>query len=247
MKDFFRSQHKHNEPLQLRYHQADGACLSLVDISQVTAALLDQKEQTLFSWLTEEEKQYLQRFRFAKRYNEWLSGRIAAKCCLLQSSDNRHGARQPDDFSILPDPHGQPVLSSKSTGSHPRISISHSHQYAVAIAANQACGIDIQNIGSQILKVEDRIANSTERTLAQQIFPEHIETGLTMLWAIKEALKKHRLPEQPGIFEAITIGQIISGAGDNSWLAECRLARDNQIHIVHVAHLGQYMLAWSLG
>jgi len=247
MKDFFRSQHKHNEHLQLRYHQTDGACLTLVDISQVAAALLHQKEQTLFSWLTGEENQYMQRFRFPKRYNEWLSGRIAAKCCLLQSLDSRQGPRRPDDFSILPDTHGQPILSSKSTGSHPRISISHSHQYAVAIAANQACGIDIQNIGSQILKVKDRIANATERTLAQQIFPRQMEIGLTMLWAIKEALKKHRLPEQPGIFEAITIGRIMPGAGKNSWLAECRLSRDNQIHIVHVAHLDQYILAWSQG
>jgi phosphopantetheinyl transferase len=115
------------------------------------------------------------------------------------------------------------------------------------MVADHACGIDIQHIGPQILKVKDRIASSTEQTLAQQIFPMDTEIALTMVWAVKEALKKHRLPEDPGIFEAINIGRISPETGTNSWLAECCIAGNNQIHIVHVAHLNQYILAWSHG
>ena len=246
MKDFFYSQPEHDQALQLRYLKKENTCLTLVDISRVSA-LIDKEQHTLLSWLTKEEKQHLQRFRFPKRYTEWLSGRIAAKCCLLHNDANNHTDRQPGDFSILPDDHGRPIISMSAQNDPEMLSISHSRQYAVAMTARQSCGIDIQHIGPQIINVEDRIASHTERTLARQISPEHRETGLTTLWAIKEALKKNRLSEHPGIFEAITIKRIIPGNKKHSWLAECHINKDNQTHIVQVAHIGHYILAWSLG
>lgn len=246
MRDFFYCQYKHDGPLRLRYHMGPDGCLALVDTYQV-AALLSQEREALFSWLSREEKQYLQRFRFPKRHNEWLSGRIAAKCSLLQGANHNHFPIRPCDFSILPDTHGRPILSPALTGNDWRISISHSHQYAVAMTADQACGVDIQNIGPQILNVQDRIATTDEIALAHQILPENVETSLTLLWTVKEALKKHRLPDQPGMFQAVSLEQIRPTDERRSWIAECRLTRDNQRQAVHVIHLDQYMLAWCQG
>lgn len=244
MRDFFNDRHRHNSFLELRFHKKDGVCLVLADTFQV-AALLDYEQQLLLSWLSREEQGYLQRFRFAKRRNEWLSGRIAAKCCLLQASDSQASGHRPEAFSILPDTHGRPVLSDRPATVPKHLSISHSRRYAVAMSTDTACGIDIQYIGDQILKVKNRIASDKEIALVRNLRPGDRETGLTLLWTVKEAVKKHRLPEQPGIFEAITVEQVDPGNRENSWVAGCRLNGAGDGQIVHVVRLDDYMLAWS--
>lgn len=246
MNVFFNCQHRHNGSLRLRYRLKEEECLALVDMSQVSE-LLSGEPQALPVWLSGDEKKYLERFRFPKRYNEWLSGRIAAKCCLLQSGKKIPAPHRPDEFSILPDGHGRPILSGPRIDPPVRLSISHSHQYAVAMAANQACGVDIQHIGSQILKVRDRIATGKEIVLAESLQTGSREAGLTLLWVIKEAVKKHLLPEQPGIFEAITVEGISPAVNKNCWQAQCRLIENNQRSTVRIVQLDNYMMAWCRG
>ncbi len=246
MNVFFNDQHRHNGSLRLRYRLEHDECLALVDMAQVSE-LPGGEQQTLLSWLSGEEKKYLERFRFPKRYKEWLSGRIAAKCCLLQTGEKGPQPQRPDDFSILPDSHGRPILSGPRMDPPVRLSISHSHQYAVAMAANQACGVDIQHIGPQILKVRDRIATAEELALADSLLIGSREAGLTLLWVIKEAVKKHLLPEQPGIFEAISVKGISPAGKKNYWQAQCRLIENKQSQIVRIVRLEDYMMAWCRG
>ena len=245
MNVFFKCLYQHNGALRLRYRNEENECLTLVDTSQVSD-LLSREQQALLSWLSDEEQQYLAHFRFPKRYNEWLSGRIAAKCCLLQSL-KKHALFRPGACSILPDSHGRPVLSGPETAASMKLSISHSHQYAVAMTADSACGIDIQHIGTRILKVRDRIATAEELALADSLQAGSREAGLTLLWVVKEAVKKHRLSEQAGIFEAIALERVTPGHTKNSWQAQCRLTENKRSQSVRIVHLNNYMMAWCLG
>ena len=246
MKDFFYRQYSHDEGIRLHLNQQPDACLARIDISMVANALR-MEEQAMLSWLSSDEQDYMKRFRFPKRRHEWLSGRIAAKHCLLQIKEGQNPSLRAKTFSILPDEHGQPIVSSAPTSYLRKISISHSHQYAVAIAADRSCGIDIQKIGSQILTVQDRIATTAEISLVQKLLSGDMQTSLTLIWTIKEALKKHKLPDQPGIFEAIVIEQIYPDDRQDSWRAECRLTATNRYQTVKAVLIDQYMLAWCRG
>lgn len=235
-----------DEALVLRCHRETGFCLVLVDISQVAAHLTDDKS-LLLSWLSRKEKEYCKKFRFPKRHHEWLSGRIAAKYCLMRHNQQVSLRCTPRDFSILPDFHGRPICFPPPGRKAANITISHSRGYAVAMAADRPCGVDIQHIGTQILKVRDRIATTDEITLAKRHVPGDPEAALTLLWSTKEAVKKHRLPEYPGLFEAIFVERIIPGKNNQTWTLECRLTTDNKKQIVLAVHLDQYMLAWCRG
>jgi len=245
MEDFFFNNSIHEGELTLRCHRETECCLVLVEIAQVASLLADNKTR-LFSLFSEEEQEYCKKFRFPKRLHEWLSGRIAAKYCLLQ--DNRRIAPLPNprDFSILPDSHGRPVCFPLPGEKSANITLSHSYGYAVAMAADRPCGVDIQHIGAQILKVRDRVATADEITLAKQHVPGNLEAALTLLWSAKEAVKKHRLPEYPELFEAISVHRIIPEK-NQTWTLECRLTADNEKQNVQAVHLDQYMLAWCRG
>ncbi len=243
MNAFFNCQHRHNGSLRLRCRTEQDECIALVDIFQVSG-LLSGEQQTLLSWLSQEEKKHLHRFRFPKRYKEWLSGRIAAKCCLLQAVPGQPVAQRPEEFTILPDPHGRPLLTGAASK---YISISHSHRYAVAMSSDTNCGIDIQHIGARILNVRDRIATAEEIALADNSRAGSREAGLTLIWVIKEAIKKHLLPEQPGIFEAIAIERISPADNNNFRRIQCRLIENNRSQTVRAVRLDDYMLAWCRG
>ncbi|HHD63929.1 MAG TPA: 4'-phosphopantetheinyl transferase superfamily protein [Desulfobulbaceae bacterium] len=114
------------------------------------------------------------------------------------------------------------------------------------MAADRPCGVDIQHIGAQILKVRDRVATTDEIALANRHIPGNLEAALTLLWSTKEAVKKHRLPKYPGLFEAIFVQRIIPEK-NQPWTLECRLPADNEKQSVQAVHLDQYMLAWCKG
>lgn len=229
--------------LHLRFRYEGDICLALVDIPDIIDTASDSASLPL-EWLSEEEKHYLQRFRFPKRHNEWLCGRMAAKCCLLMAPKDSLLSYKARDITILPDEHGRPVVSTHLE--HPKnISISHSHRFAVAMAAQTPCGLDIQHITTQILKVQDRLAGEEEIAFVRQQVSGTMQTCLTLIWCVKEAVKKHRLPDQAGLFEVITIEDIKEQETNLSWTVHCRLRNFSQRQTVHVICRDQYMLAWS--
>jgi len=246
--DFFftHQQHDDNGLALARYRQENATCCSLVEIDKLPT-MDDPGRQHRLSWLSCAEKEHLQQFRFPKRYREWLGGRIAAKCCLL------HGAQpqpsSPEEFSILPDSYGRPTVTSTASGESIEqcVSISHSQRYAVAICSPSTCGIDIQQITPRILRVQQRCTNQKEVALVTQTVQKDKATILTLIWAVKEAVKKHKLSTEPGIFEAIQLRSIHPGQHPESWHVVCQLVHSGSSWVVHALQREDYILAWSQG
>lgn len=188
--------------------------IALIDLEQ-----LREEEATLL--LSEEEQRYFQRFRYPKRRREWLGGRIAAKAALLNLYEPEEFRRQAQQLTILPDAHGRPAVSG-AADSGLSLSISHSGSYAAALAGRgNSCGIDLQEISAKILPLASRFASSAElELLARQPGLGSQEARLTMLWAVKEAMKKSVLADQPVLFAGIEAMRI-AAAGDRAWRFDC--------------------------
>jgi 4'-phosphopantetheinyl transferase EntD len=145
-------------------------------------------------WLTDEERTQLGHYTFAKRKEEWLSGRICAKQAtidLLKANGHSESfcAR---DFSISSNPSGRPFLNMdrlpfNSAGID--ISISHSHDMAVGLAGHCRCGIDIQLLSETLFKVKHRFCADVETAILDQITADEL-VQLGLLWVAKEAVRK---------------------------------------------------------
>jgi phosphopantetheinyl transferase len=144
-------------------------------------------------WLTDEERQQLNRYTFEKRRSEWFLGRICAK----QSVIDLLGSSQaepllPQDISIEVSVSGRPYLGlPKIYGASgvPDISISHSHDKVIAIAGNCGCGVDIQLLTDTLYKVKDRFSSEAELALLASTSEDDL-VQLGMLWVAKEAIRK---------------------------------------------------------
>lgn len=79
----------------------------------------------------------------------------------------------------------------------PEISISHSHNLAVAAAMQRRCGIDIQQCRSAVVRVKSRFCEPGEAELLAASLAGFDEVSrLTMLWSAKEAIRK-AVPVEP--------------------------------------------------
>lgn len=169
--------------------------LRRVGIAPLTALLAGPEAETITGIsLAPEELAIFKEFRLGKRRAEWLAGRWAAKnaaLTLLTSTDC-----DPRQLTVLADKHGRPMLKApgRSACHLPQISISHSGAHAVALAAWQTCGIDVQKISPQLARVADHFCSMPERELlASTVIAEsdgHDLAGLALLWTAKEALRK---------------------------------------------------------
>ncbi len=240
MDGFFSGQLREKGTLTIRFHDATGFCIALVDITQVRE-LFGEDNGLLLDWLSEEEQKYVSRYRFPKRSSEWLSGRIAAKAALLRDSDLLQEKYEPGEITILADEHGRPIIIRPQSVQMVQLSISHSHRYGVAMISSHGCGIDIQRIESRIAHLGDHIGTEQEIQMATKTVGSLLE-GLTLLWAAKEAIKKCCLYDRPGLFTATVIERIFRKRLGR-WVLICRIAGDYRQE-VEVTLLGGYMLAW---
>jgi phosphopantetheinyl transferase len=213
--------------------------LTLVDIHTV-GRIFHSNNKLFDHWLSPKERLYLDNLRFQKRYNEWLSGRVAAKWGLSKQSNQSF---KPAAYTILPDIHGCPQIDPILPGRY--ISISHSHQFCAALTANTPCGVDIQKIDRKILKLKKRVATEMEINIVKRETGNDDETVMTIIWSIKETVKKHCLSSQPGIFEAINIQSIRTIDEKGRYSAECFINAINHKQDVNIIRLDKYILAWS--
>lgn len=179
-----------------------GSASALFNLSSLATvppelSLLPKELSTL---LSSQEKEMLTSFSHKKRFREWLGGRIAAKECLKAMELCPDGLAR--TVSILPDSHGRPVVH-QAQPEKPFLSISHSHDFAAAIAALNPCGLDLQKIAPKISALTDKFTNTRERALLASI--ESTPQALTLIWTVKEAVKKRILPEQPSTFDATSL------------------------------------------
>ncbi len=199
---------------------------------------LNENEDSAALLLSGAEQNYLQRFRYPKRRHEWLGGRIAAKAALT-------GAMEAAAFrllTILPDRHGRPTVSGQPDFNL-SLSISHSGAYAAALAMRgPSCGLDLQEVSDKLPELTKYFAMPVELDLlADQPQLGSQETRLTMLWAVKEAMKKSLLADQPDIFSGIELKQI-HGIDKGIWQCACAV-RNHPLQTAFVYDFSPYILA----
>lgn len=82
---------------------------------------------------------------------------------------------------------GKPYFVNRSD----RLSFTHSENvYACQIAAEMACGIDVQHYRDKISRVTEKFLNPVELDFVATVAPEQRIKTLTAMWSCKEALYK---------------------------------------------------------
>lgn len=167
--------------------------LALLKMRMAESGIVD----IAFCYLCREERERFHAFRYEKRKTEWLAGRIAAKCAGLQLHNNDEQIcrekKQWHQLQISADNSGKPIVIwfSMESSSTVCISISHSKGFAVAIAARENCGVDIQQVTPAVERVEERFVTSEEKNILAEISDLYgRRAALTLLWSAKEAVKK---------------------------------------------------------
>jgi len=145
-------------------------------------------------FLLNSELVQLENYKLPKRRSEYLTGRLCAKLAAsnyLQSSLNTPVAME--QIEIFNAGHGRPYITVHPSPSPtvPDISISHSKGYAVAMAAEHRCGIDIQKHEKSLIKVKEKYCTTREYTILSKIIANGNELlRLALLWSAKEAIQK---------------------------------------------------------
>ena len=228
----------------IRCRKLSGAFQTLVRIADMQE--LDEDDGQQAGMLSSRERRHARGLRFAKRRYEWLAGRVAAKAAAILHAGHDSGTLPPCGITLLADAHGRPEPDTFWPAGVSRPSISHSHTYGVAMVSTVACGIDLQRLEERILGLEKRIINPEEQHVAADVFSCDRMIGLTLIWSVKEAVKKMLLADRPGLFEAVLI-EGINRLDPFSWRVRCRLADTGQIQEVNGVLLEQYIMAWCGG
>lgn len=182
--------------------------LSLSHLSHQTTA-------TLAHWLHEHELTRLSEFKFEKRHREWLGGRICAKQTLylfLQQAGKSSSYPQHHQYRVASEESGRPYFPQLDDVdfSLPRLSISHSKEYATALISRSHCGIDIQYPAESLERVKKQFTNANEEQLILQSLPKLQPIArLAMIWTGKEAIKKMLSPTGMPGFHQLRLTKII--------------------------------------
>lgn len=166
--------------------------LAQVQISFVKDTLEVDKERLLNEQLSFEEKKRFHSFAHPKRRLEWLAGRIVAKAatrmCFVTDIFPAPAINIQNLSNVSPRVIIEGVDSSVSI---PFISISHSKDMAVAIAAQHSgIGIDVQEVTGSIIEIAEEFSQLKERKLINNCVELNQSCALTIIWVIKEASRK---------------------------------------------------------
>ena len=129
------------------------------------------------SYLSGKDLVQLGKFTSPKRKREWLGGRIAAKLAtakLLEQVESEDKDVYWSGHIIMVDKNGRPFLAANkgNPANSVDISISHSGSVAAAMAVDKGfCGIDIQEVSPQVIKVNERFCTDKEKKVLQTFFP----------------------------------------------------------------------------
>lgn len=158
--------------------------------------------------LTEEEIGKFNNFKYLKRRDEWLAGRIAAKAAGAYFFGKKNaGENDLIAYRVDNDQDGKPRLHADNADDKimPEISISHSKGLAIAMAAaSESCGLDVQKITNTLSRVREKFITAEEHTLIMRDrnSPDDEITFLALIWSAKEAIrKKHGRQPLPGFLE----------------------------------------------
>ncbi len=222
-------------------------CLTLMNTAQFEKLPSQSKWQdSVANLLSPEELKLFAAFSYPKRQIEWLGGRLATKLAVFFLRGDKIRPDRIADISILPRDNGSPELHCSTVRDPlPCISISHSGKYAVGMAAyTKACGVDIQKITPQTVKVASRFTEPVELDLLAGRMPELSKTEqLSLLWSAKEALKKALLEDQPVIFQGVILQDLNIDRLLSLWMQFP--GSDSRPAEVNATILGDYILAFT--
>ena len=243
---FPNKQNYHNLPVHL--YQEKEQTLTLVDLNLIEQAVERNEPQLLQQILSTAEQAYFQRFKYIKRKKEWLGGRIAAKAALLAPLPSH--AHDLTSITLLPNKHGRPLIeeipaSLSVLQAKPAISLSHSDDFAVALArlnSRSSCGVDLQKISTKLTGLTSHFATDRELQLLTEQADCDVDTRLTMLWTVKEALKKALLHDQSVIFSETELHEL-TRLNESVWRFTCVVQEKSQSVLVH--SLSPYILSFT--
>lgn len=189
--------------------------VTLLNLARLRSCQGQQEEEALRrEWLHREEQEKFSTLRHLKRRVEWLGGRICVKEALSrffqqtrpQSTDSAASAvLAASHLRIMTAPSGRPLLHPVAvTGNTtPHLSISHSGDYAMAVAAAVPCGIDIQENRDALGRVKEKFCGAAEEKILARVLAALAPLErLSLLWAAKESIKKAAILEpMPGFLE----------------------------------------------
>ncbi len=162
----------------------------MLEITELCRLLSDEGLRN--QWLSEKELHRHSSFKFEKRRNEWLGGRICAKLAAGQAWGTST-QQEYRDIVVVNAHGGRPSLQLQANDKSCSfdISISHSGNFAVALLANEFCGVDIQETNKTLLRVKDRFCSTEEEKTLGTFFNTATDAAeLNLLWSAKEAIRK---------------------------------------------------------
>lgn len=166
--------------------------LAQVQISFVKDILEADKKRLLNEQLSFEEKKRFYSFAHPKRRLEWLAGRIAAKAATRMYFTTDVFPVTAIKIQGLSNVSPRIVIDgADSSVLIPFISISHSKDLAVAVAAQHSgIGIDAQEVTESIIEIAEEFSQPKEYKLINDCVDLSQSLVLTIIWAIKEASRK---------------------------------------------------------
>lgn len=144
------------------------------------------------AWLSEEELQQLESFRFEKRRKDWLLGRWTAKQ-LIQSVFAKDGDLSNEQICIRNETSGAPYAMIKGEKMQASLSISHRGNLAsTAICLNPdiSIGIDLEEIESKSRGFIEDYFTTTESDYVFALPQKQQALAASLLWSGREAILK---------------------------------------------------------
>jgi phosphopantetheinyl transferase len=133
--------------------------------------------------LGQRERDLCNRFRCSRRRAEFIAGRIAARKAVARLLN---GAT-PSQVEILRDVTGAPFVVALPSL---RVSISHSNQVALAVAAHVAVGVDLEADEARPAAFSRLFFSVNEQERLSMTSSQAQQTFLNTLWTRKEAVSK---------------------------------------------------------
>lgn len=139
----------------------------------------------ILSYLHPSEKIHYNSLKYKKRSDTYLMGRLVAKRAIASITHENKLSNIILKSGIF----GQPIISNNYQSI--QISITHSKTICAALAFPEShpMGIDIEYINSHNLDILKYQLTNNENNLLNS-FPVDFNTGITLLWTVKESLAK---------------------------------------------------------
>jgi 4'-phosphopantetheinyl transferase len=178
-----------------------------------------RRKTEYLDWLSDAEKQRLERFRFDEDRNSFL----IAHGLLRTALSRRLPDFAPVDWVFSANAHGRPEILNGGEAAGIRFNISHSRTLvACVITQGVSCGIDVEHVDRRIGDMHElakRALSEPERKELCSTVPERQAECFFRYWTLKEAYTK-----AVGLGMSLPFDKIIFALGD-----ACRLVRDDTL------------------